>query len=175
MLLRPGTPDDAPHVAAIWHAGWCDGHFGVPDELVAAQNARILSGTCCGAVRDTTGAVVDGLVAGFIIVMGDEVEQIYVAAEHRGRGVAHLLLSAAEQRVADDGFRDAWLAVVASNSRARAVYTRAGWTETPVARVQSVVRDGRRKTIFIPGELVGVRWAVAGLQGSLFETAAFGW
>lgn len=25
VVLRPGTPDDAPHVAAIWCAGWRDG------------------------------------------------------------------------------------------------------------------------------------------------------
>src|SRR5262249_16928531 len=25
VVLRPGTPDDAPQVAAIWYAGWRDG------------------------------------------------------------------------------------------------------------------------------------------------------
>jgi ribosomal protein S18 acetylase RimI-like enzyme len=62
-------------------------------------------------------------------VAGDEVEQVYVAAEHRGGGAAQLLLRAAEQQVAAQGFGEAWLAVVASNARARAFYGKSGWID----------------------------------------------
>ncbi|MEV6321257.1 GNAT family N-acetyltransferase [Nocardia sp. NPDC051787] len=51
-------------------------------------------------VADTTVATVDGTVAGFVMVDGEEVDQVYVAAGHRGTGVAALLLTAAEQRTA---------------------------------------------------------------------------
>jgi ribosomal protein S18 acetylase RimI-like enzyme len=68
-------------------------------------------------------------VAGFIMVVRDEVEQVYVAAQHRGSGVAQRLLAAAERQVAENGFTEAWLAVVASNARARAFYARAGWLD----------------------------------------------
>jgi GNAT superfamily N-acetyltransferase len=63
------------------------------------------------------------------MIAGDEIEQVYVAAEHRGCGVAQLLLAAAEHQVADNGFAEAWLAVVTSNARARAFYARAGWID----------------------------------------------
>jgi ribosomal protein S18 acetylase RimI-like enzyme len=130
ILLRPATADDAPDVAVIWCAGWRDGHLGgVPDQLVAARTPESFHRRAAERVRDTTVATVDGSVAGFIMVVGDEVEQVYVAAEHRGRGVAQLLLTAAEQQVADNGFAEAWLAVVASNARARAFYARAGWID----------------------------------------------
>jgi len=128
ILLRPATADDAPDVAVIWCAGWRDGHLGgVPAELIAARTPESFNRRAAERVGDTTVATIDGSVAGFIMVVGDEVEQVYVAAEHRGRGVAQVLLTAAERQVADNGFGKAWLAVVASNARARAFYARAGW------------------------------------------------
>jgi NAD(P)-dependent dehydrogenase (short-subunit alcohol dehydrogenase family)/ribosomal protein S18 acetylase RimI-like enzyme len=130
ILLRPGTVDDAPRVAGIWYAGWLDGHLGgVPEELVAVRTSASFRKRAAERVSDTTVATVAGSVAGFIMVVGDEVEQVYVAAEHRGSGVAQRLLSAAERLVADNGFEEAWLAVVASNRRARAFYSREGWTD----------------------------------------------
>jgi ribosomal protein S18 acetylase RimI-like enzyme len=130
IQLRAATAYDAPDVALIWRIGWRDGHLGgVPDELVAARTPESFDRRAAERVRDTTVATVNGSVAGFIMVMGAEVEQVYVAAEHRGRGVAQLLLSAAEQQVVDNGFEEAWLAVVASNARARAFYARAGWID----------------------------------------------
>lgn len=130
ILLRPGTVEDAPRVAEIWYAGWLDGHLGgVSEELVAARTAASFQKRAVERVRDTTVATAGGSVAGFIMVVGGEVEQVYVAAEHRGRGVAQHLLSAAEQQVAENGFEEAWLAVVASNRRARSFYARAGWID----------------------------------------------
>ena len=57
-------------------------------------------------------------VAGFVTVHDDEVEQLYVAPEARGRDVAGRLLDHAEQVIAERHDR-AWLAVVAANGRAR--------------------------------------------------------
>lgn len=74
-------------------------------------------------------AEVDGQVAGFVMVVGSEVEQVYVAASHRGTGVADVLLDAAERRVAEAGHPTAWLAVVAENGRARRFYERRGWSD----------------------------------------------
>jgi ribosomal protein S18 acetylase RimI-like enzyme len=130
ILLRPAIAGDAPDVVEIWCAGWRDGHLGgVPDELVAARTPESFRRRAAARVPDTTVATVGGSVAGFIMVVRDEVEQVYVAAEYRGRGVAQVLLAAAEQQVAANGFEEAWLAVVASNARARAFYARAGWID----------------------------------------------
>jgi hypothetical protein len=45
--------------------------------------------------RSTRVATADGAIAGFVIVVGDEVEQVYVAAAFRGTGVANVLIDAA--------------------------------------------------------------------------------
>jgi ribosomal protein S18 acetylase RimI-like enzyme len=58
-----------------------------------------------------------------------------------------LLLQAAEHQVAQNGFREAWLAVVASNTRARAFYTRAGWIDAGLFDYQAKVES---RTIPVP-------------------------
>jgi ribosomal protein S18 acetylase RimI-like enzyme len=74
-------------------------------------------------------ATVDGEVAGFVMVVGDEVEQVYVSARHRGSGIAGTLLDEAERRVAAGGHATAWLAVAPGNARARRFYERQGWVD----------------------------------------------
>ena len=79
FALRPATADDAASVAQIWREGWSDGHRGhVPDALVAVRTPESFD-------SDTAVAVVDGEVAGFTMVVGDELEQLYVSRSHRGR------------------------------------------------------------------------------------------
>ena len=129
VTLRPGTPDDAATVAEIWFAGWHPAHAGhVPDGLTARRTREAFHERSPQRVADTTVAEVDGEVAGFIMVVGDEVEQIYVAPSHHGRGVARILMEEAERQVAADGYDVAWLAVAIGNARARAFYEKAGWT-----------------------------------------------
>jgi GNAT superfamily N-acetyltransferase len=128
--LRPATPDDAPTVATIWESGWRDGHLGnVPDELVAIRTPGSFGTRAAQRVADTTVATVDGEVAGFVMVVGDEVEQVYVDGRHRGSGIAGTLLAEAERLVATAGHRRAWLAVVPGNARARRFYERQGWAD----------------------------------------------
>ena len=143
ILLRPATLEDTPDVAEIWCAGWRDGHLGgVPEELVAARTPESFHKRAAGRIRDTTVAAIDETVAGFIMVAADEVEQVYVAARYRGSGVAQVLLAAAEQQVAANGFAEAWLAVVASNARARAFYARAGWIDQGLFDYQAYGESG---------------------------------
>src|SRR4051794_11033579 len=100
VTVRPARDCDAAAVAAIWLSGWRDGHLGnVPDALVAVRTPESFGLRARRRVADTTVATVDGEVAGFIMVTGDEVEQVYVAAAHRGRGAAGLLLAEAERQV----------------------------------------------------------------------------
>jgi len=130
VKLRPGTPEDAPHVADLWHRGWHDAHPGhVPDGLTAARTLEAFHDRAAQRVADTTVAEVDGRVAGFVMVVGDEVEQVYVDRAFRGAGVAGILLGEAEQQVAAGGHDVAWLAVATGNARARAFYERQGWRD----------------------------------------------
>ena len=128
--LRRGEPQDAADVAEIWRLGWRDGHLGhVPPELVEARTDESFRARAQARIGELTVAVVDREIAGFVLVVDDEVEQVYVAGGHRGRGVADALLSEAERQVHENGHAKAWLAVVAGNARARAFYERAGWRD----------------------------------------------
>lgn len=128
--LRPARAEDALVVARIWAQGWRDGHLGnVPDALLEVRTPESFRTRAAQRVTDTTVAVIDGEVAGFVIVVGDEVEQVYVDGRHRGSGIAGTLLAEAERLVAADGHPVAWLAVVAGNARARRFYERGGWSD----------------------------------------------
>ncbi len=129
MTLRPGTVGDAATVAEIWFAGWHPAHAGhVPDGLTERRTLAAFHERAPQRVADTTVAEVDGEVAGFIMVVGAELEQIYVAAGHQGQGVAGALLREAERQIAAAGHDVAWLAVAIGNMRARAFYEKHGWT-----------------------------------------------
>ncbi|WET77790.1 GNAT family N-acetyltransferase [Amycolatopsis sp. QT-25] len=130
VALRGATPADADTVAKIWHRGWQDGHLGnVPDELVRIRTRESFWERAAQRVGDTTVALVDGEVAGFVMVVGDEVEQVYVSSDHRGSGVAGTLLAEAERLVSANGQAHAWLAVAPGNARARRFYERCGWVD----------------------------------------------
>lgn len=141
--LRFASPDDAPAIARIWHAGWRDGHLGhVADDLVAMRTRESFDERAAQRVGDTVVADVDGAVAGFIMVVGDEVEQVYVAAEHRGTGLATVLLDKAERLVAANGHHRAWLAVAPGNTRARRFYQRSGWTDEGLIAYPAATSSG---------------------------------
>jgi GNAT superfamily N-acetyltransferase len=128
VTLRPGTTEDAAAVAEVWHEGWHSSHPGhVPDGLTERRTLAAFHERAPRRVADTTVAEVDGRLAGFIMVVGDEVEQIYVGQAHRGHDVASVLLAEAERQVAATGHDVAWLAVAIGNVRARAFYEKRGW------------------------------------------------
>jgi GNAT superfamily N-acetyltransferase len=128
IQLRPARPADADAVAAVWSAAWRDGHLGhVSDELVALRTPDSFRLRAADRIANTVVAEVHGVVAGFVTVAGDEVEQVFVAAAYRGSGLAGQLLEDGERQVAAAGHPVAWLAVVSGNSRARRFYERCGW------------------------------------------------
>ena len=146
--LRPARNEDAEAIADIWHRGWQDGHLGyVPQELVDVRTEESFSTRAAERIADTTVATVDGVVVGFVMVVDDEVEQVYVASTARGTGVADAVMREAEGQVAGSGHPKAWLAVVAGNARARAFYERAGWVDEGGFDYEAFVEGG---TITVP-------------------------
>lgn len=130
VTVRRAEPSDAAVVAEIWRSGWPDGHLGnVPDKLVEVRTPEDFDKRAAEGLGRTTLAVVGDDVAGFVMVSGDEVEQVYVSGAHRGSGVAGVLLTEAERQVRAGGHDKAWLAVVAGNGRARRFYERSGWVD----------------------------------------------
>ena len=128
--LRPATPADLPAIAAIWLAGWRESHAAhVPAALAAARTPASFAERAARRITDATVAVADGAVAGFVMIAGDELDQVYVAPAQRGTGLAAALLAEAVRLIAAAGHRTAWLAVIAPNARARRFYERCGWTD----------------------------------------------
>lgn len=142
-MIRPATVADAAAVARIWEAGWRDAHIGhVPDELVRVRTSESFRSRAVQRVPDTAVAQVEGQLAGFVMVDGDEVDQVYVDAAHRGSGVARPLLEEAARLVAVAGHQRAWLAVVTGNARARRFYEREGWTDDGPFRHDAPIEGG---------------------------------
>ncbi len=152
MRLRSAEIADCAAIATTWHDGWRDGHIGhVPDELVPERTPEsFLSRTSTRIAEpgDATTIVaeieIDGepAVAGFIMIVDDELEQIYVGADHRGSGLADVLLAEAERSIGAAGFETAWLAVVAGNARARAFYEKRGWADDGDLAYMAATADG---------------------------------
>jgi ribosomal protein S18 acetylase RimI-like enzyme len=129
-FLRSATSNDVAAVARIWHIGWTDGHVGhVPPELVLHRNEEQFVSRARARLECMWVAESGGQPMGFVVVKGDEVEQIYVDRMARGTGVAAMLLRKGEAEIRNAGHRHAWLAVVAGNRRARAFYSRLGWRD----------------------------------------------
>ena len=148
-MIRPAEPGDAAAVAEIWAAGWRDGHLGhVPDELLQVRTDASFRTRAAARIADTTVATVDGEVAGFVMVVGDEVEQVYVSSSHRGSGLSDALLGEAERQVRERGHGRAWLAVAAGNERARRFYERLGWEDEGDFDYDATVEDGT--TVSVP-------------------------
>ncbi|MEV4538775.1 GNAT family N-acetyltransferase [Asanoa sp. NPDC049518] len=143
VTLRPAAETDAETLAEIWERGWADGHLGnVPDALVAVRTPETFRTRTVEGLPHTTVALVGTAIAGFVKVVDDEVEQVYVAGAHRGSGVAGVLLAEAERQVAAEGYAEAWLAVAAGNGRARRFYERSGWSDAGLFDYLASTADG---------------------------------
>ena len=129
--IRPAGDADMAAVADLWHEGWHDGHAGwVPEGLTELRTSAAFHERTPLRVADTTVALDDsGELLGFVMVVGDEVEQVFVGRAARGTGLAAELLSVAEQQVGATGHESAWLAVVAGTGRARRFYEKQGWVD----------------------------------------------
>jgi ribosomal protein S18 acetylase RimI-like enzyme len=125
--LRRATDDDRDVIAGIWYRGWQDAHVGnVPDALLPHRTESHFPALVASRIPFTTVAVIDGAVVGFTTTREDELEQMYVAREARGLGVADALIRNAEESLART-VEEAWLGVVSGNARARRFYERSGW------------------------------------------------
>ena len=148
VTIGPAREQDAEAIAEIWRSGWLDAHLEhVPQALADVRTEESFATRAAARIPGTTVASLDGAVVGFVMVVDDEVEQVYVAAAARGTGVADALIREAESQVLAGGHEKAWLAVVAGNARARAFYERAGWIDEGGFAYEAAVEGG---TIAVP-------------------------
>jgi GNAT superfamily N-acetyltransferase len=128
--VRKAAAGDIGVVTRIWHLGWLDGHLGhVPPELLPHRQEEQYLSRARDRLDSMWVAESHGQIVGFVVVKGNEVEQIFVDRAARGTGIAAMLLRKAEAEIRHAGHQRAWLAVVAGNQRARSFYSRLGWRD----------------------------------------------
>ncbi|MQW76453.1 GNAT family N-acetyltransferase [Nocardioides sp. dk4132] len=126
LLLRPAGPEDAPGVVAVH---------------LASRAAAVAAGTMPPAARpeaevrrwlterlrtdETWVAEVDGEVVGYLRLVADWIDDLYVAPTHANQGIGGLLLDLAKQRCP----HGLGLWVFEINTPARRFYARHGLVE----------------------------------------------
>ena len=133
MEVRAATEEEVDRLAALWHQGWHEAHARiVPPELTRIRTPDSFRHRLREALREVRVVGPPGAPAGFYLVHGDELYQLFVAAEARGSGIAAALIADAERRLAADGVEVAWLACAIGNERAARFYEKCGWRRAGV-------------------------------------------
>lgn len=128
VQVRTAQPDEIDALATIWYDGWRDAHAAiVPAALTKIrtfENFRERLPSLLATTRVVGGA---GEPLGFSITKDDELYQLYVSAEARGKGLAKALMEEVEERLEESGVQTAWLACAIGNDRAARFYEKSGW------------------------------------------------
>jgi GNAT superfamily N-acetyltransferase len=128
MTVRAGEAGDVDRLAKIWYDGWHDAHAEVvPAELTRVRTLERFRDRLEAALPNVRVVDVHGEPAGFSIVKGNELYQLFVSSHARGSGVAAALLADAEAGIGRDGAEIAWLACAIGNERAARFYEKHGW------------------------------------------------
>jgi GNAT superfamily N-acetyltransferase len=139
-MIRLATEADIDAIAALWCEGWHDGHADIcPPELTALRTLDSFQQRTKAHLA-TTYVAED--VAGFFMIEGTEVYQMYVGRAGRGTGLATQLMARAEQIIFEAGHQIAWLACSIGNDRAARFYEKSGWTRQGTRVEQLEVTGG---------------------------------
>jgi GNAT superfamily N-acetyltransferase len=143
MMIRPAEASDIQRLAGIWYDGWQDAHATIlPEELRRVRTLESFEARMRQGLGDTRVAGPIGAPLGFCMMKGDELNQLYVAAEARGTGAAQALIADAEERLAATGVTLIWLACAIGNDRAARFYTKSGWHNSGVRKIELPMPDG---------------------------------
>jgi ribosomal protein S18 acetylase RimI-like enzyme len=128
VTVRAAEPAEIDRLAQLWFDGWQDAHLELlPAALRRFRTLESFRERLHTALPDVRVVGPMGEPAGFSIVKGDELYQLYVSASARGTGVASALIADAEARIAQSGIATAWLACAIGNQRAARFYEKHGW------------------------------------------------
>jgi GNAT superfamily N-acetyltransferase len=143
MSVREAVESEIDLLAGIWYEGWQDAHAPIMPaaltRLRTLESFRERLALVLPEVRVTGPA---GAPAGFCILKGDELYQLYVTAQARGTGVAAVLVADAETRLAERGVEVAWLACAVGNDRAAKFYEKRGWRRVGTVAYQPDAASG---------------------------------
>lgn len=143
MEPRPALPADLDPLARLWHEGWREAHLAhVPAELTARRTLQSFRARLESFGDDLRTAGPEGAPLGFCAIRADELDQLFVAPEARGTGLAATLLADGEARLAARGVRRPHLLCVIRNTRAARFYERHGWKNMGISREAVATEDG---------------------------------
>ncbi|MCW2290432.1 GNAT superfamily N-acetyltransferase [Pseudomonas sp. BIGb0408] len=158
-MIRSALPNDAKAIASVHIRSWQQAYAELlPSEYLGSLDSALAMREAFWARAIETGretilvAELDEQVVGWISVgasrdsdavagVTGEVLAIYVLAEQWGSGVGLVLWEAGLQRLADHGYRQLTLWVLAANARARRFYRKAGWV-AQAQHARSLERGG---------------------------------
>lgn len=128
MQVRSAEPGELDALAQLWYQAWQDAHAAVvPAELTRRRTLADFRQRLARLLPNTHAIGLVGAPLGFCIVKGDELYQLFVAAQARGTGVAAALIDHAEASVAATGAGTIWLTCAIGNERAARFYEKRGW------------------------------------------------
>lgn len=143
MSIRPADAAEVPRLARIWHEGWQDAHADIlPEQLKRVRTYESFEQRMREGLHKTRVIGPIGAPFGFCMMKGEELNQLYVAAEARGTGAAQALIGDAEQRLAAAGAPLIWLACAIGNERAARFYEKSGWRNIGVRTIHHEMPDG---------------------------------
>jgi GNAT superfamily N-acetyltransferase len=132
-VIRRAVPADAEAIAAVQARGWRHAFADIvePDRMPDPEEqgprfADFIAGGGEVLVFDQ-----DGRIAGFAVVVGEELRALYVDPPAQGAGVGSALLDAALEALRADGHAEAFLWTFEANGLARAFYERHRWELVP--------------------------------------------
>jgi len=130
-LVRDAHASEIGRLAKIWFDGWQDAHAPLlPVELARMRTLESFQERLLAAFGRLRVVGPAGAPTGFCVTKGSELNQLYVAPEARGSGLAAALILDAEARLKQEGVSNAWLACAIGNERAARFYGKHGWLRT---------------------------------------------
>jgi GNAT superfamily N-acetyltransferase len=143
MHVRPAESTEVERLARIWHDGWQDAHATIlPEELKRIRTLEAFEQRMRDGLANTRVVGPVGAPLGLCMMKGDELNQLYVAAEARGTGAAQALIADAEERLVATGAPFIWLACAIGNDRAARFYEKSGWRNVGVRTIHHDMPDG---------------------------------
>lgn len=128
MNVRDADQAEIGHLATLWYDSWQDAHAQIlPAALTRLRTPESFRDRQQAALSHVRVVGPIGAPVGFCIVKGEELYQLFVAAQARGTGAAAALISDAETRLSEAGVQTAWLACAIGNERAARFYEKCGW------------------------------------------------
>jgi GNAT superfamily N-acetyltransferase len=141
MNVRPAKPSEIGALARLWYDAWQDAHAAiVPAALARARTLESFAERLEAALGEVRVVGPVGAPLGFCMLKGNELDQLFVAAEARGAGVAAALIADAERKLSRRGAATTWLTCAIGNERAARFYEKSGWrrTGTVVSHLETV-------------------------------------